>query len=156
MRGGVSGSQPRRQQASGVALEDEQRMIHVLVIGSVEDAELLLAMRGIVGGVDVQQDLAALVDLLTTEANELIHEGIVQLHQIASGRGILPATERRLRAERFSQLLIGDDLDRRGLRRRQRTPTVCVMIPPCTFILSRVAKELDPIAGQMMALVEGP
>ena len=79
-------------------------------VGPVEDAELLLAMRGIVGGVDIEQDLATLADLLSAEANELIEQSIVQAHQIAGGRRILPATERGLGAERFSQLLIGDDL----------------------------------------------
>ena len=52
----------------------------MLVVASVEDAELLLAMRGIVGGVDIEQDLAALADLLSAEANELIEQGIVQAH----------------------------------------------------------------------------
>ena len=51
-----------------------------------------------------------LADLLTTETNELIHESIVQPHQIASARGILPAAESGLGAERFSQLLIGNNL----------------------------------------------
>ncbi len=103
MTGGVSRSQSRRQQASGVALEDQHRMIHVLVVGAVEEAELLLAMGGIVGGIDIQQDLAAFADLLAAEANELIEQSIVQAHQIAGRRRILPATERRLGAERLSQ-----------------------------------------------------
>ena len=40
----VSRAQPRRQQASGVALEDQQGVIHVLVVGAVEEAELLPAV----------------------------------------------------------------------------------------------------------------
>ena len=44
MTGGVSRSQPRRQQASGVALEDQHGVIHMLAVGAVEEAELLLAV----------------------------------------------------------------------------------------------------------------
>jgi hypothetical protein len=110
MTGGIARSQPRGQQASGVTLEDEHGVVHRLVVGAVENAQLLLAMRGIVGGVDIEQDLAALADLLSAEANELIEQGIVQAHQIAGRRRILPATERGLGAERFSQLLIGNNL----------------------------------------------
>ncbi len=53
-------------------------MVHVLVVGAVEETELLLAVRRIVGGIDVQQNLAALADLPATETNELIQERIVQ------------------------------------------------------------------------------
>jgi UDP-N-acetylmuramoylalanine-D-glutamate ligase len=47
-------------------------MVHVLVVGAIEEAELLLAVRWIVGGIDVQQDFAALADLLAAKTNELI------------------------------------------------------------------------------------
>jgi hypothetical protein len=112
-----------------MTLEDEHGVVHMLVVGAVENAELLLAMRGIVGGVDIQQNLAALADLLSAEANELIEQGLVQAHQIAGRRGILPATERGLGAERFSQLLIGNDLEggnvlTRGAARRP-VPAAC-------------------------------
>src|ERR1035441_5792895 len=66
--GGVSRPQPRRQQASAVALEDQHGMIHVLAVGAVEETELLLA----VGGIEVEQDFTALADLLAAEANELL------------------------------------------------------------------------------------
>ena len=85
-------------------------MVHVLIVGAVEETELLLAVRGIVGGIDVQQNLAALADLPTTETNELIQERIVQMHQAARGRRVFPAAKSRLRAQRLSQFLIGDDL----------------------------------------------
>ncbi len=96
-------------QASGVALEDQHRVIHVAV-GAVVEAELLLAMRGIVSGIDIQEDLAAPVDLLTTETNALNQQCIVQAHQVTDGRRIFPAADSRLGAERLSQFLIGDDL----------------------------------------------
>jgi hypothetical protein len=82
----------------------------MLVVGPVEEAELLLAMGGIVGGVDIQQDLAALANLFCAEAKELIEQGVVQAHQIAGRRRILPTTERGLGAKRLAKLLIGDNL----------------------------------------------
>ena len=97
-----------------MTLEDEHGVVDTLAVAPLEDAELLLSMRGIVGGVDVQQDLAA-ADLLATEAQELIEQGIVQPHQIPSARHILPTAERGLGAERFSQLLIGDDSAKCGI-----------------------------------------
>jgi hypothetical protein len=66
------------QQASGVALEDEHGVVHMLVVDSVEEAELLLAMGGIVGRVHIQQDFAALANLLSTQAHELIEQGVVK------------------------------------------------------------------------------
>src|SRR6202162_5519592 len=113
MTGGVSRSESACQQTSGVALEDQHRVIHVLTIGTVEEAELLAAMSGIVGGVDVQQDLTTFADLLAAETNELLQQSVVQAYQIAARRCILPAAESRLGTERLSQLLIGDDLQER-------------------------------------------
>ena len=161
MTGGIARSQPRRQQASGVTLEDEHGVVHMLAVGPVEDAELLLAMRGIVGGVDIEQDLATLADLLSAEANELIEQSIVQAHQIAGGRRILPATERGLGAERFSQLLIGDDLQ--GGIMAQTVGVVGIFVAghdlidalpqqrqrvmAYPFVIARVAEELRPSRG---------
>jgi hypothetical protein len=70
-------------------------------------------VSGIVGGIDVQQDLAVLANLLATDADEDFQQGIVQAHQVAGQRGVLPAAERGLGAERISQWLIGDDLQQR-------------------------------------------
>ena len=72
MTGGVSRTQARRQQASGVALEDQHGVIHMLAVSPVEEAELLLAVGGIVGGVEIEQDLAALANLLATQSDELL------------------------------------------------------------------------------------
>jgi hypothetical protein len=55
--------QPSRQQAAGVALEDQQGMIHVLVVGTVEEAELLMTIGGVIGGIHIQEDLSASSDL---------------------------------------------------------------------------------------------
>ena len=84
MTGGVSRPQPRRQQTSGVALEDQHGMIHVRAVGPVEEAELLLAVGEVVGGVEIEQDLAPLADLLAAEADERLAQPVVAAHQIAS------------------------------------------------------------------------
>ena len=61
-----------------MALEDQHGVIHVLAVGAVEEAELLLAMSGIVGGIDIEQDLAALADLVAAEADELLAQQVVE------------------------------------------------------------------------------
>jgi len=55
-------TQTRSQQTTGVTLEDQQGMIHVLVIATVEETELLLTVRWIVGGIDIEQDLSPLAN----------------------------------------------------------------------------------------------
>jgi hypothetical protein len=51
---GVAGSQPCRQGKAVLAVKDQQRMIHVLFVIAVEEAELLLPVGGVVGGVQVK------------------------------------------------------------------------------------------------------
>ena len=71
-----------------MALEDQHGVIHVLAVGAVEEAELLLAVGGIVGGVEIEQDLTALADLIAAEAYELLAEPLVAVHQLAGGRRV--------------------------------------------------------------------
>ncbi|HTC79795.1 MAG TPA: hypothetical protein VK657_14365, partial [Terriglobales bacterium] len=85
-------------------------MIHMLAVGSIEEAELLLAVSRIVGGIEIEQELAALANLVAAEADELLAQPVVGVHQIAGGRRVLPAAERGLGTERVAQFLIGDDL----------------------------------------------
>ena len=81
-----------------MALKDQHGMIHVLAVNAVEEAELLLA--GIVGGIEIEQDLAALQDLLATEADEGLAPEVVQMHPIASRGNVFPTAEDGLGAER--------------------------------------------------------
>ncbi|SRR6266566_1354782 len=169
MTGSVSRAQPRRQQASGVALEDQQGVIHVLVVGAVEKAELLLAMGGIIGGIDIQQDLTALADLLAAQTQELFQQSVIQEHQIAGGRRIFPAAEGGLGAERLAQGLIGDDLQQRVVAQAvgivgifvsgndliEALPQQCQRVVLEAMALTRIAEELGQITGQVMALIEG-
>src|SRR5258708_36416192 len=96
MTGGVSWPQPCRQQAAGETFEDQHGVIHVLAVSAVEETELLLAVGGIVGGVDVEQDLAPLADLLAAQSDELLQEQVLQAHQITARRRVFPAAERGL------------------------------------------------------------
>ena len=53
---GVAGAQHCRQREAGAAVEDQERVIHVLFVISVKETELLLAMSGVIGGVHVQDN----------------------------------------------------------------------------------------------------
>ena len=64
MTGSSTSAQPSGQQAAGVALEDQQGMIHVLVVGTVEEAELLMTIGGVVGGIHIEEDLFRVVGLV--------------------------------------------------------------------------------------------
>jgi hypothetical protein len=79
-------------------------------VGSRQEAELLLAVGRIVGGVEIEQDLTALADLIAAEAYERLAEPVVAVHQLAGGRRVLPAAEGGLRAQRLAQFLVGKDL----------------------------------------------
>jgi hypothetical protein len=52
----------------------------MLAVGAIKETELLLTMRGIIGGIDIQEDLPALTDLLATEADKLLQQNLVQTH----------------------------------------------------------------------------
>ena len=49
-------AQHRRQGKAGGPVEDEERVIHVLFIIAVEEAELLPAVGRVIGGIHVQDD----------------------------------------------------------------------------------------------------
>lgn len=85
----------------------------MLAESAVEEDELLLAMGRIVDGVDVEQNLSTLADLVAADLDELPAQQIVGEHQIASGRHVSPATVRGLRTERVAKPVIGGDLQRR-------------------------------------------
>jgi hypothetical protein len=68
-------------------------MIHVLVITTIEEAELLQSVRGIVGGIDIEQDLSSFPDLFPTDLHKPIEKSILQLEEVAptSWQAILTA-----------------------------------------------------------------
>ena len=65
------------QQTTGVTLKDQQGVIHVLVITTIEKAELLLSVRWVVRGVDIEQDLPSFPDLFTADPYEPIEQSIL-------------------------------------------------------------------------------
>ena len=152
-----------------MALEDQHGVIHVLAVATVEEAELLLAVGGIVGGIDVEQNLATLADLVTAEADELLAQPVVVVHQIAGGRRVLPATEGGLGAERVAQFLIGDNLQHgivaqtvgvvgifvAGDNLINALPQQHQRIMMQAVVLPRIAEASGPVTSQMMALIKG-
>src|SRR5215470_18578495 len=54
--GGRASAQTGGQQTTGMSLEDQERVIHVLVVGTIEEAQLLLSVGGIIGGIDIEQN----------------------------------------------------------------------------------------------------
>jgi hypothetical protein len=86
-------TQSGRQQTTGVALKDQQGVIHVLIVTTIEETELLLPVRWIVGGIDIQQDLSPLANLCSADLHKPIEQSILQLEEIARCGRVLPAAE---------------------------------------------------------------
>ena len=136
-------------------------MIQVLAVGSVEEAELLLAVGGIVGGIEVEQDLAALTNLIAAETDELLTPSVIEAHQIAGGRRVLPAAEGGLGTERVSQFLIGDDLQHRIVTQAigvvgvlisgddlvEALPEQGQRVVLDAIVVARIAEQLGQVAG---------
>src|SRR5713226_1800802 len=169
MTGGVSRTQPCRQQASGVTLEDQHGVIHMLVVSAVEEAELLLAVGGVVGGIEVEQNLTALAHLVAAETDELLDQSVVEVHQVAGARRVLPAAQGRLGTERVAEFLIRDDLQHGIVAQAVGIVGVFIAgddlvdalsqqferIVTDALVVPRIAEQRGQIASQMVALVEG-
>ena len=89
---------PRRNRAAnkttGVPLKDQPAVIHVPVITSVEETELLLTtVRWIVGGIDSGQDLSPPANLFSTDLHKPIEQSILQLEEIARRGRVLPTAK---------------------------------------------------------------
>ena len=72
MTRGRASTQSGGQQTTGVTLKDQQGVIHVLVITAVEEAQLLLSMSWIVGGINIEQDLSSFPDLFPADLHKPI------------------------------------------------------------------------------------
>ena len=84
------------QQTTSVTLKDQQGVVHVLVVTAVEETELLLSVRWIVGGINIQQDLSPFANLFSANLHKPIQQSILQLEEIARRWRVLPTTERWL------------------------------------------------------------
>ena len=51
-----------------------------------EETELLLTVRWIVGGIDIEQDLSPLANLFSAEFHKPIEQSILQLEELARRR----------------------------------------------------------------------
>jgi hypothetical protein len=167
--GSSATAQTGGQQTTGMPLEDQQRVIHVLVVGSIEEAQLLLSVGGIVGGIDIEQDFAALPNLLSAEADEGIEAAIVSADEL-TGRGrVFPATKSGLRTQRLAQRLIGEQLEDRIMAETigiigvfvaghdlvQPLPQQRQAAVPNAAALPGIAEVLSQFLRQSMALIEG-
>jgi hypothetical protein len=54
---GVSRPEERRDQVPALAVEDQERMVHVLLVVTVVVATFLIAVGGIVRGIEIQEHL---------------------------------------------------------------------------------------------------
>ena len=88
-----SRSQASGEQTTAVSLKDQQGVIHVLAISTIKEAELLLSVSGIVGGIDIEQDLSPFADLFPADLHKPIEQSILQSEQIARHRRVLPAAQ---------------------------------------------------------------
>jgi hypothetical protein len=75
-------------------------MVHVLAVGAVKEAELLLPVGRIVRGVEVEQNLPAPPHPRRTRPDEPLHQLLPHRQQFPPPRPVLPSAQRRLRAQR--------------------------------------------------------
>jgi hypothetical protein len=111
---GIARTQHRGQGKAVAAVEDEERVIHVLFVITVEEAELLLAMGGVIGGVHVQDDdLAGTGMGLEVQIEKPVREPA----QVSGGHLVFEAGERGLggQVNRTFRSLTGHDLESRVL-----------------------------------------
>ena len=93
----VAASQPHAQQQAGGPLEDEVGQVHVLAVEAVEQGQLLMAVAGVVGGVDVQDQPVG--RLAGHALEEHLHQQAVDLGDLTGSGGVLEAAEGGLAAE---------------------------------------------------------
>ena len=165
-----SGPQSGSQQTTAVSLKDQQRVIHVLAIATIKEAELLLPVRGIVGGIDIQQDLSSFADLFPADLHKPIQQSILQLEQVARRGRVLPAAESWLRSEELTQRLIGQNLKSRIVPQAIGVVGVLVASDDLaealakqrqhgmtnTLLLARITDQLRQSPSETMPLIKGP
>jgi hypothetical protein len=114
--GGVQGARPEPtgQGEAGVALEGQQRQVLVLAVIAVVGRQRLPAVRGVVGGVDVEDELSG---WRGAGADEQINEEVVASAQaldlgaaLLQKRGALFARQLRV----FARVGVEETVERRG------------------------------------------
>jgi hypothetical protein len=113
---GVAWSEHRRDQLAGVAVEDQEWVVHVLLIEAVVGDTLLVAMGGIVGAIDIDQHLAgwsvpaALADVEVDERDRQSLDGVAVDGVLQPGEGRLAGkirtAVRQPAADQFEQRVV--------------------------------------------------
>jgi hypothetical protein len=158
------------EQTTGVSLKDQQRVIHVLAISTIKEAELLLSVSGIVGGIDIQQDLSSLANLFPADFQKPIQQSILQSEQIARRRRVLPAAESWLRSEELTQRWLGQNLKSRIVPQAIGVVGILVardnLVEALTkqrqhgmtnaLLCTRITETQCQLASKTMPLIKGP
>src|SRR6516162_11148473 len=126
MTSGRAPTQSSSQQTTRVALEDQQGVIHVLVVAAVEEAQLLLSVGRIVGGIDIEQDLSSFPNLFPADLHKPIEQSILHMQEVTRRGRVLPTAEGGLGSQRCTQRLIGQNLKRRIVAKPIRVVGVLV------------------------------
>ena len=117
-RAGLAATQLGREQRTAAALEDQQRLIDILAVLAVEEAQLLVPVAGVVSRVDVE-------DQLLTERpgsagpQEPLERQPLQALDAGPVRGVLEPRHGRLRAQRHRQVPLPDHRLQRGVGAQQ-------------------------------------
>ena len=133
---------------------DEQRQVAVLAIVAMKRGELLLAMRLIVGGVEVQDDPAGLVSGVA--GHELVDEDCGHAPQAGAAAAVLKAAQRRLRSQ--VPIALGPPPQRgfEGQVRAQIVGIVAVLVAASELIdaLAEQGDQLMPNLALVARVVE--
>ena len=124
---------------------DDDRQILILIIVSMKHDQLLLAMRGVVEGVDVEREMAwRLIERL----DEQVDQHVAQPPQVGDRDSVLEPRERRLAGEvGVVGQAVGDELED-GVR-PQRVVVVLILV------VGQDAVDPLPNHGQQRVLDEG-
>ena len=98
--------QDRRDELARLAVENQQRVKHVLVVEAVEERELLLSVRRVVGGVDVEHDERR---VRRQRLNVLILEHLPEPSDSFATHCVLQPRQRRLRRQSIRSTAVGAD-----------------------------------------------
>ena len=136
----ITGAKTRAEQHSALALEHQYRMVHVTAVEAAVESELLLAVCGVFGGVDVQDDL------LRRWPSDVATKPLGTLELEAPNRfpahGILQSRQGRLRGQR--RLVSPHHCTKSRISPQERR-VVSVLVPGSDLV--------DPLSQQVSDLV---
>jgi len=89
----IAGAENRGKRKPVEAVEDQQRMVHVLIIVAVKETQLLVPMGGVVGGVHIQYDPFRRAEM---RPDVQIGQEVGEAAEIATGYPVLKPADGRL------------------------------------------------------------